>query len=246
MRPVRMVAEGAPGHNCRARPPTNGLPMTAGEDAKDPLPSPDDPLGERFGRLWQRCLSPGAVDDHRAVWERVAARYAEPHRVFHATRHLVHLLPQFDLIAAQLAHPDRVEMALWFHDVVFEPGARDNEARSAAYFVDAAGGRMAPDFVQGVVDLILQTTHRDAPGAADDRYLRDIDLSTFGCPWERFLDNSAAVKAEFAGPEEAYRRGERAFLESLLQRERIFLTDFFHARYEARARDNIRRFLAQL
>jgi predicted metal-dependent HD superfamily phosphohydrolase len=206
-----------------------------------------DSLGERFTSLWGRCLRPGSRDDGAAaVWRDVASRYGEPHRHYHGTRHLAHILRQFDLVADRLARPDQVEVALWFHDVIVQPGQRDNEERSAAYFRETANGRMAPDFVEGVVDLILHTTHRGAPRDADHRYICDIDLSTFGSPWGEFLDNSAAIKAEFQGPESDYYRAEQGFLESLLARQRIFLTDFFHDRYEARARDNIRRFISLL
>jgi len=55
-----------------------------------------------------------------------------------------------------------------------------------------------------------------------------------------------AIEAEFPGPREEYVRREIGFLEALLRRPRIFMSDFFHDRCEAKARDNIRRFLQLL
>lgn len=208
--------------------------------------TPSRALSERFIGLWQRCVLPGAHDDAAAVWAGIEAQYAEPHRHYHDARHLDHCLRQFDLIADWLARPDDVEAAIWFHDVIIEPGRRDNEERSAIYFRDVANGRLAPPSIDAVVALILRTTHRDAPTDPDHQFLCDIDLSSFGSPWETFLENSAAVRAEFRGSDEEYYHCERAFLESLLRRTRIFHTECFHALYEAKARDNIRRFIELL
>jgi predicted metal-dependent HD superfamily phosphohydrolase len=38
-----------------------------------------------------------------------------------------------------------------------------------------------------------------------------------------------------------FRRKRRQFLKDLLQRERIYLSEFFHARLDAAARANLRR-----
>lgn len=203
-------------------------------------------MAPRFAALWRRNLRCDAEDRAAAIWDRVAAHYSEPQRHYHDLRHLAHCLRQLDLATGRLVQPDRVELAIWFHDVIIVPGRSDNEQRSADLFRDLAGPVMAPDLVGTVVDLILFTTHRTIPADADHRFICDIDLSSFGSSWEGFLANSLAIEAEFPGPREEYVRREIAFLEGLLRRPQIFLTDFFHDLLEARARDNIRRFLAML
>lgn len=104
-------------------------------------------------------------------------------------------------------------------------------------------GAMESDFIAAVVALILVTTHSRQPYAPDHQFICDIDLASFGRPWECFLNDSAAVKAEFQGPDDDYYRGKKAFLEALLKRPKIFLSDFFNQRHEDQARDNIRRLL---
>jgi predicted metal-dependent HD superfamily phosphohydrolase len=203
----------------------------------------DSLLEARFAKLWARCLLPGFVDNATSVLKGLSARYTEPHRHYHDSGHLAHCLEQLDLAKGSLGAPDEVEMAIWFHDVINEPGQKDNEARSAKYFRDAADGKMPADFIDRVVDLILVTTHRDAPLDADQRFICDIDLASFGCPWECFMRDTNAVKAEFTGSIEDYYRGKKAFLEQMLRRPRIFLTDFFNSRYEQQSRENIRRLL---
>jgi predicted metal-dependent HD superfamily phosphohydrolase len=139
--------------------------------------------------------------------------------------------------------PEQVEMAIWFHDIINQPGAADNEQRSAEYFRKLIGDRADPAFVNAVVQLIMATTHQSAPVEHDQQFICDIDLASFGCPWECFMRDSSAVKAEFTGTEEEYYRGKKAFLQQMLNRPRIFLTDFFNERYEQQARENIVRLL---
>ena len=200
-------------------------------------------LRQRFVALWQRCLQPGADSDPAAVWQEVAQRYAEPHRHYHDKSHLAHCLEQLDLAAGQIDEPDQVELAIWFHDVINEPGVADNEQQSAELFRQIADGLIDADTINGVVGLILVTTHQIQPEIPDHQFICDIDLASFGCPWECFMNDSAAVKAEFPGPDEDYYRGKKAFLEALLRRPRIFISDFFNDRYEEQARDNIGKLL---
>jgi predicted metal-dependent HD superfamily phosphohydrolase len=200
-------------------------------------------LQQRFLDLWQRAALPGTASNPELVWRELAHHYAEPHRHYHTKAHLAHCLEQLDLAGERIRHPDQVEMAIWFHDVIHRPGQTDNERRSAALFCRRAAGVMDADFITEVVELILITTHTERADDPDRQFICDIDLSSFGCPWECFLRNSDAVKAEFALPDEEFYPGERAFLGALLARPRIFLTDFFHQRYEQQARDNIVRLL---
>ena len=206
----------------------------------------DTLLRERFMRLWQRCFPASTSVDAEVAWSKVERHYSEPHRVYHDPQHLAHCLEQLDLANGLIVHPDRVEMAIWFHDIINEPGATDNEQRSADYFRTLTREVADERFVDAVVELIRVTTHKVAPNDPDQQFICDIDLASFGCPWECFIRDSLRVKAEFTGSEEAYYRGKKAFLQSMLERPRIFLTDFFNARYEQQARDNIQRLLEMI
>jgi predicted metal-dependent HD superfamily phosphohydrolase len=204
---------------------------------------PDEILRARFSGLWCRCLRPGSDSDPDAAWAVIDSRYAEPHRRYHDKRHLAFCLEQFDLAVDQAAEPDCVEMALWFHDIINEPGQLDNEARSADLFQERARGAMSEDFISAVTELILVTTHSDPPEDPDQRLICDIDLASFGCHWDRYLHDTNSIKAEFLGSAEEYSQKKQKFLEAMLNRPRIFLTDFFKERYEGQARGNICRLL---
>ncbi|MFB1486629.1 MULTISPECIES: hypothetical protein [unclassified Thiocapsa] len=152
-------------------------------------------------------------------------------------------MSEFDLAVERIVRRDQVEMAIWFHDIINEPGGSDNEALSAELFRSLAGGRIPASFIAEVVDLILVTTHRQEQSDPDHRFLCDIDLASLGCPWECYLRDTGHLRAEFRGSDQDYCRIKRVFLESMLRRPRIFSTDFFYSRYEQLARENLRRFL---
>lgn len=206
---------------------------------------PQDWGEARFNALWQRCLAavPVAV---AAPYARLAMLYGEPMRHYHTFDHIQHCLQEFDAIAGQLEHADAVEMALWFHDAIYVPGASDNEQRSAQLFRSCAVGG-DPGFCQRVDELIMVTTHRVPPHGHDERFMVDIDLSSFGQPWTEFLHDGQDLRAESAHSDDAgYYQSQLRFLNSLYQRPNLFQTAFFQARYEQAARTNIERLIARL
>jgi predicted metal-dependent HD superfamily phosphohydrolase len=197
---------------------------------------------QRFRSLWARCRSDGSADGADRVFATLYRYYSQRSRHYHTPEHIQHCLQQFDLAADQMDDPEAVEMALWFHDAVYDVEAKDNEARSADLFADLVRDAVSEAFRRKVRDLIMITTHRQLPKTRDERFIVDVDLSSFGLPWADFVRDSSAVRAEFGdiADEEFYAR-QREFMQRLLARDTFCFTDFFRARHEATARDNIRR-----
>ncbi len=196
----------------------------------------------RFKSLWARARTDHRCDGAGAVYEELVRLYSDASRHYHTPEHIAHCLRQFDAASPYMDEPDAVELALWFHDVIYDIHADDNELRSAELFERLAGITMSPEFKQRVHDLIMVTTHDGFPGTADERFMVDIDLSSFGLPWDEFARDSAAVRAEFGHvPDERFYSRQRDFMRKLLSRPSFCFTDFFRARHEDQARENIRR-----
>jgi predicted metal-dependent HD superfamily phosphohydrolase len=208
--------------------------------------SPSIALGERFRALWVRCLLPGVTMDPNPVYEDLVRLYSESGRRYHSWGHLTHCLQEFDRgIAAQMGSPDAVELALWFHDAIYAPGAADNEQRSSDLFRQWGRIGFSPAFVEKVCGLILITMHRQSPDEGDESYVMDIDLSSFGMNWPDFLRDTRDIRKEQAHvPDAVYYPTHARFLKLLLNRPCIFHTDFFHDSYEKSARRNIERLLS--
>ncbi|MDG4552507.1 MAG: hypothetical protein P9F19_00895 [Candidatus Contendobacter sp.] len=201
---------------------------------------------KRFTALWTRSL-PGESVMAETIHGRLIELYGEPHRHYHTLNHIRHCLREFDRAAALMADPDTVEMALWFHDAIYQPGAKDNERRSADLFRQWSGELADPGFQQRVDDLIMATTHQEPPDRGDAKFLVDIDLSSFGLPWEACERDGRLIRAEFAGiADDQYYPGHLRFLRTLQDRATFFCTEFFQRRYERVARENLARIIADL
>lgn len=63
-------------------------------------------------------------------------RYAEAGRYYHNMTHVGKMLAWLDRTGAV---SPAMELAVWFHDAVYEPLGRENEAESAAFFERTLG-----------------------------------------------------------------------------------------------------------
>ena len=178
----------------------------------------------------------------------ITARYAEPHRFYHTNQHLAECFERWSELRAQAQHPAEVEVALWFHDAVYETHSDSNEARSANLAREATlrlGVEAAS--VQRILDLILATRHAAQPVDQDTRLIVDTDLAILGAKSARFAEYEQQVREEYAWvPENIFRERRATILKGFLQRPHIFSTDLFRTRYEQQARTNIRQSLEAL
>ena len=194
--------------------------------------------------LWRRL---GARSDPEPGHHAVLAAYAEPHRHYHTAEHIARTLRLLDEASTRLTRPAEAELAVWLHDVVYDPRADDNEARSAdrAEALLREGGA-TPGVIAAVREMILATRHAAPPEEHDARYVVDADLSILGAPAGEFDRYEDQVRREYAFvPETEWRERRPRLLGRFLDRGPIFQTPEF-ARFEAAARANLARSIARL
>lgn len=197
---------------------------------------------------WQRLMGALGFPPNAAAFDALRAAYGERHRHYHTSTHIHDCLEKFDHVRPFVPHPDAVELAIWFHDAVYNPYRRDNEARSAEWAKRFLHDNAADaTLVERTDNLILSTCHDAPANDPDTEALIDIDLSILGASEEQFAAFEQAIRREYRWvPGPLYRRRRGEILQSFLDRKRIFLTEAFHQRYEAQARINLARTLAQL
>jgi len=178
--------------------------------------------------------------------EAILAAYETPPRHYHTIHHVVDCLARLDEQAELATSPDDVELAIWFHDLIYDAKRADNEEKSA-WLAYAVCARLGVAEAASVRDLVLVTKHGATEPKGDEKLIVDIDLSILGSDAPAYGDYAAAIRREFAFVDDAaYGRGRRAFLRSLLERSRVFHLDPMRDRFEARARENMQRELALL
>ena len=199
----------------------------------------------RWIGLWNRL---GAQGEGLSIFARLEAAYADPARAYHTAGHIRDCLAQFDRCRRLAERPDEVEAAIWFHDAVYQPGASDNEDRSARLArTSLADAEASPEAARRIAELVLATQHLSIPRQPDAALLCDIDLSILGRTPEVFDEFERRIRREYAWvPEPVYRSARTEILEGFLARRSIFQTDFFREGYEAPARANLTRVVKEL
>ncbi len=153
-------------------------------------------------------------------------------------------------VDVSLHHLD-VWLALLFHDAIYVPGRKDNEAASAN-LAERLLARWPPRALfdpartRRLIELTSLHGHLDFPALTPDEALFvDCEMAILGASPERYAAYEAGIAEEYRphvlGP--LFRLGRRRFLSGLLGAPRIFASNFFHHRLDAPARRNLRRAL---
>lgn len=217
------------------------------------LPPINTDLGNRFYLCLSALNDDVTPEEAQAIWQDISVRYCEPQRAYHTLTHIEQLLVQFDSIKHHLSKPHIVALALFYHDVIYEPTQSDNEQKSAEYAVDALSSYLSPEQCQHIYALIMITANHkidesiDSVKYSDAAYLLDMDLSILGAPWSTYEQYAQAIRQEYAHISDTnYHDGRTAVLQGLLAHPKLYLTDYYYSQLEAQARDNINRELTSL
>ncbi len=198
---------------------------------------------------WMRLCAALDVETAYAgqLWTQLACAYGEPQRHYHTLDHIGAVVADAVRLRDRFARPDVALLALFFHDVVYDPARRDNETRSADKLDAWLGRRLDRDLLVACRRAIEATASHAAQGEADIDLVLDIDMAILGAPRAAYLRYAEDVAREYLPVYgfDAYAAGRvKLFLEPTLARGSLFLTEPF-AGLEDRARGNMAEELAQ-
>ena len=198
-----------------------------------------------FGRWSRACIGISVAPDE-ADYRRVRRGWSGIGRHYHTLTHLEACLRELDAFRALAVRPEEVELALWFHDVVYRTWRKDNEAQSARLAQRLLLAAPA-ESVERIRQSILATMHREEELAGDTALVVDIDLTILGTSPDIYAQFERAIRREYWWvPRARYVAGRGRILASFLGRATIYQHDAFHEKYEARARENLAAALRQL
>jgi predicted metal-dependent HD superfamily phosphohydrolase len=174
-------------------------------------------------------------------------------RYYHTNQHVSNLL----LILADLAlyynlsSEDLAILVLvaWFHDVIYDTTASDNEEKSATFAQEVLTNlRIAVAPLERVQQLILATkSHQALENDLLCKIFLDADLAILGSTTTEYADYAHGVRQEYAWvADKDYIAGRTGVLTQFLKRPRLYFTDYLYNRLEKRARSNIQTEITQL
>ena len=193
---------------------------------------------ERWESTWNKL---GLVCPDPRLFDSVIENYSQPHRHYHTVEHLEECFAKWEELRAQSRHPGEVELALWFHDIIYDVMRHDNEEKSAEWAHRCLRGAGASEeLAQRVHTLIMATRRHETRDDVDATILVDVDLSILAAPPDRFREYERQIRAEYAYvPQPLFTQERSKILRGFLNRPRIFNTATFFERYEAKARSNL-------
>lgn len=214
----------------------------------------EDPLISRWRALWQRL----GVDDAQldGTGRDLLAAYGGAGRFYHSRKHLEDVFEKLDwgktafVAAGDLAEVpqgerprlfDTIELALWYHDAVYDPKKKDNEAKSRDLFLaDAKRYGLPEDLRTNIAQLIDVTASHKKASTLPEKILCDCDLAILGAPKDQFSEYDVNIRKEYAHvPEATYKTARRHVLGGFLRQKPIFRTKAFQGRFEEQARHNL-------
>lgn len=191
-------------------------------------------MNERLAGRWRALAGDAAA----AMGQALIAAWSEPHRHYHGIGHLVWLLDEAERRARFIAEPAFVGYAIWFHDAVYQPGASDNETKSAAWARAAIVDKALGERVSHAIEMTRN--HHEGEAQGDAALFLDMDFAILGAPRPQYCDYLAGVRLEYSMyPDEVFAAGRGRFLEQALQWRPLFRTELYERELGDQARSNM-------
>ena len=197
---------------------------------------------EPFQQYWAQFSSQLKLDAQQTsiLFNLLFNAYTESQRYYHTIQHIVECLDMFHQVRDQLNDPIAVEWAIWFHDIVYDPQASDNEEQSADLMQKKCGHLLSSDQIKKVYAWILATKKHKPSNDQDLNYLLDIDLAILGSSRSRFAVYEQQIQQEYAWVEpELYKQKRAEVLRHFYQMQPLYQTEYFMNLLENRAKLNL-------
>jgi predicted metal-dependent HD superfamily phosphohydrolase len=206
---------------------------------------------ETLKSSWESALQPFEVEPKliQKVFLDLVRAYSSVGRFYHTLEHIQHILETMGQMRSLAVNFPKIQLAAWFHDVIYDSKAKDNEERSADYAVMSLTKLKIPSTtVERVRRLILSTkTHQTLLTDIDNQIFLDSDLAILGSSEWEYQVYAQAIRKEYSWlSSELYRTGRQQVLRKFLQRDRIYFTNQMFVKLEQRARENMQAELAIL
>lgn len=181
----------------------------------------------------------------------VIAAYTQKHRAYHNLRHIQELLDLLERAEHLVENKALLLWAIWYHDVVYQPQRKDNEAQSADWALrDMLAVGLSRNDAEKVHAWIVATLTHEVPAAhqcIDVDILMDIDLAILASAPPEYIQYTKQIRQEYKWvPGCMYRKGRKQVLEHFLQMDPIYKTDWARNQWEALAKENLKTEIASL
>jgi predicted metal-dependent HD superfamily phosphohydrolase len=143
---------------------------------------------------WRADLETAELRQDDQLGRKLIARHAQRWRRYHGLSHLRFLFEEIDALRDGITDIHRLVFATWFHDAIYIPWRKDNEAAALALGASA-------ELVSNVSRLIrLTADHAKGGFDHDDDLFLDMDCAILGALPEVYAAYAKACGRSMVGP----------------------------------------------
>lgn len=195
-------------------------------------------MRNRWEKIWQnlhaRTVPQNAFDE-------LLKAYSSPERFYHNLTHIEDCLSILDQTRSLASRPEEVELAIWFHDAVYNTRRNDNEQKSAEWaesVIHQSG--LSRALAERVSNSVLATHHTSEVTDRDAQLMVDVDLSILGREAKTYWQYEENIHKEYAWvPESLFRQTRIEILRGFLNRQHIYYYEIYREMFEEKARLNL-------
>ncbi|MBV7531267.1 hypothetical protein [Chitinophaga sp. sic0106] len=200
--------------------------------------------------LWTDLCSRYTADEAliKTTYAQLVAAYSENGRHYYTLTHIRNMISSAYLHEALIRDKDAMLFTIFFHDVVYDASAKDNEEKSAAAAVEFLHKiNFWGDEIAAVSALIMATKTHTAGDHPDMGILLDLDLEILGADDATYKTYAQQIRQEYSVyPDQLYHAGRKKVLHHFLEKPFIYCTETFREQLESAARKNIENEIATL
>jgi predicted metal-dependent HD superfamily phosphohydrolase len=193
-------------------------------------------------QMWLDLMKRLGFDANLNTYSKLQSHYAQKHRHYHNADHINATLKSLVQAKHLATNYNALELALWFHDAIYNVFASNNELDSANWAADFLQlNNATDDLIENVHRLIMATLHNAVPSDNDEMLIVDIDLAILGCNKDLYKEFEKWVRKEYKLiPYFLYKKKRKEILQGFLARKRIFSHKYFFDMFEQSARKNLK------
>ncbi|MHA3054091.1 metal-dependent hydrolase [Acinetobacter sp. ANC 4633] len=200
---------------------------------------------QQFSHAWRKLFaqfSPEhwSVQQHEQCLEKLLQAYQEPQRAYHQVQHIVECLVLFEKVQSQIEDGFALQLAIFFHDVVYQSRSASNEHDSALLMRQQLAGALPETQLDKIASWILATQQHATTSESDLAYLLDIDLAILGSAAVRFAEYQQQIRQEYIWVDELiYQEKRKQVLRQFYLTQPLYQTRYFQQHYEQQAKNNL-------
>lgn len=195
-----------------------------------------------YNTATKTCNTPSIID---GCWKVIERNYQSDNRHYHSFTHVEYMLDILLKIRHEFPDFDAVVFATIYHDIIYDAQSSNNEVNSSTIADEHLTLlQVKSETIKITSDMIIATKHHNKTNKKAIDLFLDADMAILGSNWYTFEAYNKQVRDEYSMySDEDFNHGRKHFIQSLLQRESIFISEYFQSQFEKQAQSNCKRLL---